>query len=345
MTSAALRQYWGKQVSILPPLNLTAVQQESYRSFLAEGIEEGLAGISPVKDFTGKAWQLELGEHELGEPKCTPAFAKEKGVTYEAPLRAKARLTNLATSEVVEQEVFLGDIPQITEVGTFIINGVERAVVNQLVRSPGVFYSGNVDPSTGRMLYQAELRPLRGSWLEFMVGKNDVISVKVDRSRKLPVTTLLRAIGIGSDEELAITFADVDTDKQRQYIAATSAKDATKSRQEAIIDVYQRLRPGEPAVLENAESLLREMFFDERRYQLGKVGRYKLNRRLGLSIPNVPEKQVLQVEDIVAVVKYLIQLQNGKGRVDDIDHLSNRRIRRVGELGMETAVRTGFFPF
>ena len=341
MTSAALRQYWGKQVSILPPLNLTAVQQESYRSFLAEGIEEGLAGISPVKDFTGKAWQLELGEHELGEPKCTPAFAKEKGVTYEAPLRAKARLTNLATSEVVEQEVFLGDIPQITEVGTFIINGVERAVVNQLVRSPGVFYSGNVDPSTGRMLYQAELRPLRGSWLEFMVGKNDVISVKVDRSRKLPVTTLLRAIGIGSDEELMTTFADVDTDKQRQYIAATSAKDATKSRQEAIIDVYQRLRPGEPAVLENAESLLREMFFDQRRYQLGKVGRYKLNRRLGLSIPNVPEKQVLQVEDIVAVVKYLIQLQNGKGRVDDIDHLSNRRIRRVGELVMETAFRTG----
>ena len=320
---------------------MTAVQQESYRSFLAEGIEEGLAGISPVKDFTGKAWQLELGEHELGEPKCTPAFAKEKGVTYEAPLRAKARLTNLATSEVVEQEVFLGDIPQITEVGTFIINGVERAVVNQLVRSPGVFYSGNVDPSTGRMLYQAELRPLRGSWLEFMVGKNDVISVKVDRSRKLPVTTLLRAIGIGSDEELMTTFADVDTDKQRQYIAATSAKDATKSRQEAIIDVYQRLRPGEPAVLENAESLLREMFFDQRRYQLGKVGRYKLNRRLGLSIPNVPEKQVLQVEDIVAVVKYLIQLQNGKGRVDDIDHLSNRRIRRVGELVMETAFRTG----
>lgn len=341
MISAALRQYWGKQVNILPPLNLTAVQQESYRSFLAEGIEEGLAGISPVKDFTGKAWQLELLEHKLGEPKCTPAFAKEKGVTYEAPLKAKARLTNLATGEVVEQEVFLGDIPQITEVGTFIINGVERAVVNQLVRSPGVFYSGNVDPSTGRMLYQAELRPLRGSWLEFMVGKNDVINVKVDRSRKLPVTTLLRAIGIGSDEELAATFADVDTDKQRQYITATSAKDTTKSKQEAIIDVYQRLRPGEPAVLENAETMLREMFFDQRRYQLGKVGRYKLNRRLGLSIPNVPEKQVLQVEDIVAVVKYLIELQNGKGRVDDIDHLSNRRVRRVGELVMETAFRTG----
>ena len=341
MTSVASRQYWGKQVSILPPLNLTAVQQESYRWFLAEGIKEGLAGISPVKDFTGKAWQLELGGQSFGAPKCTPVFAKEKGVTYEAPLKAKARLTNLVTGEVVEQEVFLGDMPQITEVGTFIINGVERAVVSQLVRSPGVFYSGSVDPSTGRMLYQAELRPLRGSWLEFMVSRNDVISVKVDRSRKLPVTTLLRAIGIGSDEELAITFADVDTDKQRQYIAATMAKDATKSRQEAIIDVYQRLRPGEPAVLENAENLLREMFFDQRRYQLGKVGRYKLNRRLGVSIPNVPEKQVLQVEDIVAVVKYLIGLQNGKGKVDDIDHLSNRRVRCVGELVMETAFRTG----
>ncbi len=339
--STPARQYWGKQVKDLPLLNLTAVQTESYRWFLTEGIGRGLRGISPIKDFTSKAWQLEFLEHSLGEPTSSPAFAREKGLSYEAPLKVKSKLTNLVTHEVVEQEVFLGEIPQITEVGTFIINGVERAVVNQLVRSPGVFYSGGVDPGSGRMLYQAELRPLRGSWLEFLVGRNDVINVKVDRSRKLPVTTLLRAVGVATDEELVAAFKNVEVDKDHQYIAATIEKDPTKSRQEAIVEIYQRLRPGEPAILENAEELLKQMFFDSRRYQLGSVGRYKLNRRLGLKIENKEENYVLTREDIVAAVRYLIGLQNNQGKVDDIDHLANRRVRRVGELVMDTAFRVG----
>lgn len=335
------RQYWGKQFKDLPPLDLTAVQTESYRWFLTEGIGQSLLGISPIKDFTGKAWQLELLEHSFGEPKWMPAFAREKGLTFEAPLKVKAKLTNLVSQETVEQEVFLGDIPQITEVGTFVINGVERSVVNQLVRSPGVFFSGSVDPGTGRMLYQAEIRPLRGSWLEFLVSRNDVIYVKIDRSRKLPATAWLRAMGLSTDEELVTAFKEVDTDNNHRYIEATVEKDATKSRVEAVLEIYQRLRPGEPAVLENAEDLLYQMFFDPRRYQLRSVGRYKLNRRLGLSVPNGEEGQVLKLEDVVATVKYLMMLQNGKGKVDDIDHLANRRVRRVGELVMDTAFRVG----
>ena len=231
------RQYWGKTGIKLPPLNLTAVQLDSYRWFLDTGIKEALAAISPIEDFTGKNWKLEFGDHSLGQPKHSPSFAKEKGLSYEIPLKAQVKLTNKQTGEVTQQEVFLGDIPQMTDVGTFIINGIERAVVNQLVRSPGVFYSGEVDPSTGRILYRAELRPIRGSWLEFQVSRNDVVSVKIDRHRKFPVTVLLRAIGMSSDEEIVALFQDVETNKDHSYIAGTINKDGTKTKEEAQQDL------------------------------------------------------------------------------------------------------------
>ena len=335
------RQYWGKQNIKLPKLDLTAVQTDSYKWFLEDGIKEALQAISPIEDFTGKNWQLEFSEHSIGGPKHTPKFAKEKGLSYEAPLKAKVSLTNKQTGEVTKQEVFLGDIPQMTTIGTFIINGIERAVVNQLTRSPGVFYSGEVDPTTGRMLYKAELRPIRGSWLEFQVARNDVISVKIDRHRKFPVSILLRAIGVQTDEAIQKEFKDVDTDKEHQYIFASIAKDTTKTREEALIDIYEKMRPGEPAVLANAQELFFQMFFDPRRYDLGRVGRYKLNKRLGLTIPEDKKHLVLQNEEIIAVIKYLIKLQNGEGKVDDIDHLASRRVRRVGELVASTAFRVG----
>jgi len=335
------RQYWGKTGIKLPPLNLTAVQLDSYRWFLDTGIKEALAAISPIEDFTGKNWKLEFGDHSLGQPKHSPSFAKEKGLSYEIPLKAQVKLTNKQTGEVTQQEVFLGDIPQMTDVGTFIINGIERAVVNQLVRSPGVFYSGEVDPSTGRILYRAELRPIRGSWLEFQVSRNDVVSVKIDRHRKFPVTVLLRAIGMSSDEEIVALFQDVETNKDHSYIAGTINKDGTKTKEEALIEIYEKMRPGEPAVLDNAQELLFQMFFDPRRYDLGKVGRYKLNKRLGVDIAQTRENYVLHSQDIVAVIKYLIHLQEGVGYVDDIDHLANRRVRCVGELVATTAFRVG----
>jgi len=333
------RIFWKKQPTNLPQLNLLDVQKDSYQWFLGQGIKEALASISPIFDFTGKNWQLEFGEHSIGQAKYSANQALKKGLTYEIPLKVKAQLTNLQTAEVIKQEVFMGDIPQMTDVGTFIINGIERSVVNQLVRSPGVFFSGTVDLSTGRNLYQAELRPLRGSWLEINVSRYNTISVKIDRHRKLPATTFLRAIRPFDDEELLKIFNEVDNDQKHPYIFSTLEKDSTKTHEEALIEIYQKMRPGEPAVLENAKELLHRMFFDPKRYDLGDVGRYKTNRRLKLNLDL--NTRVLTPDDIIASIKYLIALQNGQGRVDDIDSLSNRRVRRVGELVATSAFRVG----
>ena len=333
------RIFWKNPPKNLPELNLLDVQLDSYQWFLNQGIKEALESISPISDFTGKNWQLEFGEHSIGEAKYSARQALKKGLTYEIPLKVKAKLTNLQTGEVIKQEVFMGDIPQMTDIGTFIINGIERAVVNQLVRSPGVFFSGTIDLSTGRNLYQAELRPLRGSWLEINISRYNTISVKIDRHRKLPATTLLRACRPFDDEELLKLFNQVDTDQKHPYIFSTLEKDPTKTHEEALIEIYQKMRPGEPAILENAKELLHRMFFDPKRYDLGDVGRYKTNRRLGLNVDL--QTRVLTPDDIVASIKYLISLQNGKGRVDDIDSLSNRRVRRVGELVATSAFRVG----
>ncbi len=338
---AGSRRYWGRLQKDLPLLDLVRVQRDSYQWFLKEGISEALETISPIEDFTGKNWQLAFGKHRFGPSKNTPDQAKTKGITFEMPLKVEAHLTNKQSGEITEQEVFLGDIPKMTQTGTFIINGIERAVVNQLVRSPGVFFSGELDPATGRMLYRAELRPLRGSWLEFQVTHNNLITVKIDRHRKFPVTVLLRAVGLVEDEKIFETFSGIDTDSEHQYLTATISKDQTKTREEAVIEIYEKMRPGEPTVLENANQYLYQLFFDHRRYDLAKVGRYKLNRRLGINIPNAKANYVLHSEDIIATVRYLIGLQNGQGRVDDIDHLSNRRVRCVGELVATTAFRIG----
>ncbi len=333
------RIYWKPQPKNLPELDLIKVQKESYQWFLEQGIKEALESISPISDFTGKNWQLEFLGHSLDEPQHTPNEAMTKGLTYDIPLRVKARLTNLQTGDTTEQEVFMGDLPQMTETGTFIIGGIERAVVNQLVRSPGVFFSGVIDMATGRNLYQAELRPLRGSWLEINISRYNTISVKIDRHRKLAATTLLRAIEPYTDEDLLKMFNDVDTDQKHPYVLSTIEKDPTKTHEEALIEIYQKMRPGEPAILDNAKELLQKMFFDPKRYDLGDVGRYKLNRRLGLKVDL--NTQVLTANDIVAAIKLLIKLQNGQGKVDDIDSLANRRVRRVGELVAMTAFRLG----
>lgn len=335
------RAYWGEESIKLPELDLIAVARESYDEFLKKGISKYLYEISPIEDFTGKTWELSFVSHYFEEPKLTPAEAVKKGLTYDMPLRVKVRLINKVTNDEIEQDVFLGDIPKMTERGTFIVSGIERAVVNQLVRSPGVFFAGNIDPTTGRLLYTAELRPMRGSWLELSVGKNDCITGKIDRHRKFYATTLLRAIGIEDEEEIKALFKDVDNSDAHQYIFATLAKDPNKTQSEALLDLYDKVRPGEPAVLENAKNLFFQSFFDNRRYDLESVGRYKLNKKLGLEIENKSENHVLQKSDIVNMIKYLIGLQNGVGSVDDIDHLSNRRVRRVGELLGATAFRIG----
>ncbi len=340
--SHATRQNWGLVHTTLPELNLVALQLKSYESFLNKGVSQALNdvyGKQGVEDYTGKNWQLQFGEHRFGESKLTVQQAKQKGLTYDVPLYAMATLTNKRTGEQQTQEVFLGDIPKMTPIGTFIINGIERAVVTQLVRSPGVFFSGESDPTTGRQLYRAELRPKRGSWLEIGVGKKNVLTVKIDRRRKFPVTVLLRAIGFSTDEELRKALGALSGADEYDLINNTIEKDPTKSREEALIELYEKLRPGEPALVDTAQEYIKQLFFDPRRYDLGEVGRYKLNRRLKVSAPI--ETTVLTPEDLISAVAYLIDLQNGRGKIDDIDHLSNRRVRQIGELVQESAFRIG----
>jgi DNA-directed RNA polymerase subunit beta len=306
---------------------------------LTSGIGELLNEISPVEDFTGKNWNLIFEGHYLDKPRYTPSDCLNKGLTFDAPLKVKAILTNKQNGRQIRQEVFLGDVPAMTDNGTFIINGVERCIVNQIVRSPGVYFTGDIDPSTGKMLYIAEVRPLFGSWLDYAINRNDVITVRIDRRRKYAATTLLRAIGIATDEEILSLFSH--SSHEQKYISATIEKDPCKTRDEALIEIYRKMRPGEPTVLENAEELLRNLFFNPRRYNLGDVGRYKINKKLGLNLPKSKENWILTKEDMIGIIKYLVGLTTGKGDRDDIDHLGNRRVRRVGELVSTNAFKVG----
>ena len=233
------RLYWGKEYTDLPPLDLTLVQRESYQWFLETGIKELLSEVSPITDFTGKNWELSFGDYYFGKPRLTPAQAQDKGLTYDMPLK---------TGHHVMQEVFLGDIPAMTGNGTFIINGIERCVVNQLVRSSGIYFTGLIDTATGRTLYSAEIRPMHGSWLEFTISRNNILMVRIDRRRKFVATTFLRAIGLSTNEEIVSAFADVDKKPDHRYIEATLAKDPTTSQTEAVLELYRKLRPGEPIV-------------------------------------------------------------------------------------------------
>jgi len=344
------RQYWGKLDTNLPPLDLISVQRDSYRLFLVDGIADLLKEISPIEDFTGKNWELTFGRHTFGDIRFSPKEALKKNASLEAPLHVEACLTNKRTGQQSKAEVFLGDVPQMTEVGTFIVNGIERGVVNQIIRSAGVFFSGDIDRASSRMLFSAEIRPLRGSWLEFFVNRDNSVSVRIDRRRKFSVTTFLRAFGLSDDEQILKEFGLQEPVKKDgvsqlseagEFIYNSLNKDATKSREQALLEIYQKMRPGEPVLLDNAEEMFQEMFFNGRRYNLGKVGRFKINKRLGLDIPNIPDNWVLQLKDVVETIKYLIGLQGGSGTVDDIDNLANRRIRQVGELVAEGAFRVG----
>ncbi|MBM3208868.1 DNA-directed RNA polymerase subunit beta [Candidatus Shapirobacteria bacterium] len=325
--------YWGKDYSHLPALNLSAIQRQSWQWFLEKGFTSAFKDISPIEDFTGKNWLLELESIYWEKPLFGPAECREKRISYATPLRVNCRLTNKQTGKITQQPVFFADVPQMTSEGTFIINGIERAVVSQIVRSPGAYFTGEIDPSSGQMVYMAEIRPIRGSWLEFFISQNGIVSVRIDRRRKFIATTVLRAVAGFSDQELLDRFGP--------EIASTIEYDPTKTREEALLEIYRKMRPGEPIVLENAETFFNHLFFDPRRYELGEIGRYKANKRLGLALPNTPQNWVLTTEDFSAVVKYLFGLKKGNGRIDDIDHLANRRVRMVGELVLQTAVRPG----
>jgi DNA-directed RNA polymerase subunit beta len=323
------RRNYARIPEVLAIPNLVRVQLDSFQWFQEEGLRELFEEISPIQDFTQRNLDLHFLDYSFDNPKYSEAECRNRDMTYSAPLRVKVRLVAKDSGEIKEQDIYMGDFPLMTRRGTFIINGAERVVVSQLVRSAGVYFTREDDPTTGRDLCYAKLIPNRGAWLEFETSNKNVLSVKIDRKRKLPVTTLLRAIGIGADEELLARFAEVDNADTR-YIEETIAKDPTKNTADALLEFYRKLRPGDPPRPENARSLLNALFFNPRRYDLGKVGRYKLNRRLGLETPQ--SKRTLTEEDLIKIVETMIKLNNGIGDPDDIDHLGNRRVRTVGEL-------------
>ena len=339
------RKSYARTPTVLELPRLTEVQLRSFDWFKTEGLKELFAEISPIASFN-KALELHFGDFYFGEPKYPEEECRERDITFAAPLWVKVKLLNKETGEVSEQEVFMGDFPLMTESATFIINGSERVVVSQLIRSPGVYFMVETDRATGRDLAGAKLIPSRGAWLEFETSKRDIVSVKVDRKRKLPVTLLLRAVGFGTDDEIRALFTDTDTNLDHPFIESTLERDNTsnpttnaeKGVDDALLEFYKKLRPGDPPTLDNAKNFVQNLFFSSRRYDLGKVGRYKLNRRLGLDTPL--EDRILTNEDLVAVIKRIIQINNGEGKADDIDHLGNRRIKTVGEL-IQNQLRIG----
>ena len=330
---------FAKSEPVLEMPYLIQMSRISYDRFLSTSLRELLDEISPIEDFTGGRMELRFGDYRLEEPKYDERECRLRDYTFAAPLRVRVELTVKETGEVKEQELFLGDLPLMTDHGTFIINGAERVVVSQLVRSPGVYFTASPDPATGRRLTSAKLIPNRGAWLEFETDKRDVIYVKVDRKRRIPVTVLLRAIDskegvddeeLGSNEHVRALLEEADTDPDHSYLDATIAKDPSENRKQALEEFYRRLRPGDPPTAENARNLLEQLFFTERRYDFGRVGRYKANKRLALT--DAPEERTLRTEDIIAIVRKIIEINNGRGEPDDIDHLGNRRVRAVGEL-------------
>ncbi|MBM3959186.1 MAG: DNA-directed RNA polymerase subunit beta [SAR202 cluster bacterium] len=316
--------------------NLIQVQIQSFEWLIREGLRELFDEISPIEDFSGGRFELRFGDYEIRQPKISERECRLREATYARPLYVTVKLLVKATGEVKEQTLFMGEVPMMTENGTFIINGAERVVVSQLVRSPGAYFTVEADPGTGRPLCFAKLIPYRGAWVELETSNKDLLYVKVDRKRRTPVSTLLRALGY-SDEEIIGMFDEVDNEPEHQFIKTTLARDsAIKTQEEALIEFYRRLRPGEPPSVENARNLLESLFFNPRKYDLGRVGRYKLNRSLGL------EQQVrtLTKDDIVALIRKMINVNNSRERLDDIDHLGNRRVRAVGEL-IENQLRVG----
>jgi len=328
-TNAAKRVFFTKDDTALPLPNLIAHQKDSWREFVETGLSEIFAELNPIEDYTGQKLELRFKDYAFEDPKTSEHAAKDDNVTFDAPLHANVELTNKVTGEVKEQKIYLGDYPWMTDRGTFVINGTERVVVSQLIRSAGVFFTA--DSNLGRNYYGAKLIPGRGAWLEFETANNGAMYVKIDRRRKLPVTTLLRALGHNKTSEIKAMFEDVDTGEMK-YIESTLEKDQARGANEALIEVYRRLRPGDLATVDNARSMIERMFFDFKRFDYSRVGRYKLNQRLGLDVPNTSENRVFQMSDLVAIIKEIIRLNNSQDLPDDIDALSNRRVKLVGEL-------------
>ena len=320
------RRSFAKIPDVMDVPNLIAIQTESFKKFVDEGLTNAFNDISPIESNT-KDMCVEFGKHEFGEPKYSVDECKERDVSYQAPLFAEIRFINRETGEIKEQDVFMGDFPLMTPRGTFIINGTERVVVSQLVRSPGVYFSSERDKTSDKTIYNAKVIPSRGAWLEFETDKRDVLSVRIDRKRKQPATLLLRALGIAETREEIIELLG-----DSEMVIRTLDRDPATTKEESLIELYRRFRPGEPPTIDSARTLLDGLFFNPQRYDLAKVGRYKINKKLGFDPEN--DHSALTQEDIIETMRYIVALHDGEEgyQTDDIDHFGNRRIRTVGEL-------------
>jgi DNA-directed RNA polymerase subunit beta len=323
------RYFFSEREEMLPLPSLIEVQHNSFEWFLQEGVKEIFEEISPITDFSGKKLELHFLSHKYQKPKFTPLEARRKMTSFESNLVVRVRLVNKETGEIKEQEVFLGAIPMMTDRGTFVVNGIERVVVNQLVRSPGAFFSEN---SAAPGLYNCKVIPRRGAWLEIETDKKGIITAKIDRKRKIPVTQLLRIFGFDTDKKILDIVKDIKVPLENNLLMKTLEKDGVTDVREAYQSVYRKIRPGDMATPENAKSLIESMFFDFKRYDMGNIARHKMNRRFGLDIPNNAEGRVFQTKDFVEIVRNLVRFSVEGGMEDDIDHLANRRVRSVGEL-------------
>ena len=320
------RRSFAKIPDVMDVPNLIAIQTESFKQFVDQGLATAFADISPIES-NNKDMCVEFGRHEFGEPKYSVDECKARDVSYQAPLFAEIRFINRETGEIKEQDVFMGGFPLMTPRGTFIINGTERVVVSQLVRSPGVYFSSERDKTSDKTIYNAKIIPSRGAWLEFETDKRDVLSVRIDRKRKQPATLLLRALGIAETREEIIELLG-----DSEMVIRTLDRDPATTKEESLIELYRRFRPGEPPTIDSARTLLDGLFFNPQRYGLAKVGRYKINKKLGFDPEN--DNPTLTQEDIIETMRYIVALHDGEEgyHTDDIDHFGNRRIRTVGEL-------------
>lgn len=333
--------FLGKGQETLKELNLIEIQKESWEKMLQKELKDILQEFFPIEDYTGKKFSLYFEDLYFDKPRYTIDLCFKKKLTYDFPVYIKVRLVNKKAGTEKKQDVYFFNLPKMTSRGTFIINGIERAIINQIVRSPGAYFTAEIDKTSGLTLYNAEVRPYIGSWLDFTISKNGTIEGKINKKRKFLASVFLRVFDNETTNELLSHFSDIDQTLIDKYILPTFKKDKTKSKDEAVLELYRKIKPGEPLVLENAYETLNNLFFNHRRYSLADVGRYKVNKKLGLQQPIDKEHHILTKEDIIAILKYLVQLTVNKGSFDDIDHLGNRRLKTVGELVGTYGVRVG----
>src|SRR3990167_8898173 len=331
----------GKEDKELEKFDLIEIQKESWEKFIKIELKEIINEFFPIEDYTKKKFILFFEDIFFGDPRYPLELCVQKKLTYDTPVYLKLRLVNKKTGIERQQEVYLFNLPKMTSRGTFIINGIERAIINQIVRSPGLYFTAEIDKTTGLTLYNAEIRPYIGAWLDITLNKNNLIEMKVNKKRKFLATVLLRAFEGEDNAQIMSLFQDLDKELIEKYIAPTLKKDQTKDKNAAVLEIYRKVRPGEPLILENAYETLQNLFFNHRRYSLADVGRYKINKKLNIDFEIKKENHLLTKKDIIETIKYLVNLTKGVGVFDDIDHLGNRRLRTVGELVSMYGIRVG----